>query len=80
MQHAAARHCETQIGGKRSTFVLGLAPAASAINMRSMKTSTACESICKSVRQYPQRDAREVFFRPRTNSQNERMYVQCTIN
>ena len=42
------------------------APAASLIKTRSVTASTAYES----ARQYPQRDVREAFFRPRTKSQN----------
>ena len=45
------------------------APATSSIKTKATTTSTAYES----VRQYPQRDAREAFFRPHTKRQNSHM-------
>ena len=45
------------------------APASSTINTRLVRASSAYES----VRQYPQRHARETFFRPRTKNQTERI-------
>ena len=45
------------------------APATSSIKTKVTTTSTAYES----ARQYPQRDVREAFFRPRTKRQNSHM-------
>ena len=52
------------------------APAARLIKVRSVTASTAYES----ARQYPQRDAREAFFRPRTKSQNTNERKRTKVN